>query len=148
MGLLHDKYVTPYAGLWIMVIVSGLVATIGVLGGVTALTGITLASNLGTFILYALICGLTFVAFAGDRGFSFIKHALIPFLGLLVNVVMVLAIFVIGIQSGGVTAQSTYLALGISAAWLVLSVGYLFISSLRRGVSLLPHAQKVHVDDL
>ena len=44
-------------------------------GGVMALTGITLASNLGTFILYALICGLTVVAFVGTEAFSFFKHA-------------------------------------------------------------------------
>ena len=35
-----------------------------------ALTGITLASNLGTFVLYALICGLTVVAFAGRHDFQ------------------------------------------------------------------------------
>jgi amino acid transporter len=148
MGLLHDKYATPFMGLVIMVVVSGIVGSIGVLGGVVALTGITLASNLGTFFLYALICGLTYVAFAGDRGFNFIKHAIIPFLGLVTNVVMVLGIFVIGIESGGSTAQSTYLALGISVGWLVLSVGYLLIISRRKGTALMPHAQKVNVEDL
>ena len=40
---------------------------------------------------------------------------------------MVLAIFVIGIQSGGTTAQATYLALGISGVWLVVSVVYFVI---------------------
>ena len=81
MGLLHDKYATPFWAVVIMVIVSGIIGTIGVLGGVVALTGITLASNLGTFILYALICVLTTVAFAGDSAFSFFKHAIIPVLG-------------------------------------------------------------------
>jgi amino acid transporter len=138
MGLLHEKYATPFWGVVIMTVVNGVVATIGVMGGVMALTGITLASNLGTFVLYALICGLTYVAFAGDKGFSFVKHALVPFLGLLVNVVMVLAIFVIGILSGGMTAQSTYLALGISAAWLLLSVVYFVVTSLRSGRAIVP----------
>jgi amino acid transporter len=141
MGLLHDKYATPFWGVVIMTVVNGVVATVGVMGGVMALTGITLASNLGTFVLYALICGLTYVAFAGDKGFNFIKHALVPFLGLIVNVVMVLAIFVIGILSGGVTAQSTYLALGISAAWLILSVVYFVVTSLRSGRSIVPSAE-------
>jgi APA family basic amino acid/polyamine antiporter len=148
MGLLHDKYATPFMGLLIMVIVSGIVGSIGVIGGVVALTGITLASNLGTFFLYALICGLTFVAFAGDSGFNFIKHALVPFLGLVANVIMVLGIFIIGIESGGATAESTYLALGISAGWLVLSVGYFIFMSRRRGTAVLPHAQRVNVEDL
>lgn len=143
MGLLHDQYATPFMGVVIMVIVSGVIGTVGVLGGVMALTGITLASNLGTFVLYAMICGLTFVAFAGDKGFSFIKHAIIPFLGLIVNVIMVLAIFIIGIISGGATALATYLALGIAAAWLVVSVLYLVITSRSKGQAILPAAHEM-----
>jgi basic amino acid/polyamine antiporter, APA family len=147
MGLLHDKYATPFMGVVIMVIISGIVGTIGVLGGVMALTGITLASNLGTFVLYALICGLTIVAFAGDKAFSFFKHAIIPVLGLIVNVVMVLAIFIIGIMTGGVTTQATYLALGISAAWLVVSVAYFVITSSRKGQAILPAAHEMIVNE-
>lgn len=143
MGLLHDKYATPFMGIVIMVIISGVIGTIGVMGGVMALTGITLASNLGTFVLYAMICGLTVVAFAGDKGFSFLKHAIIPILGLIVNVVMVLAIFVIGIMSGGTTTQATYLALGISAVWLIVSVAYFVITSARKGQAILPSAQEM-----
>ena len=103
-----------------------------------ALTGITLASNLGTFVLYALICALTVVAFAGTAAFSFFKHGIIPVLGLIVNVVMVLAIFIIGIMSGGATAQATYLALGISGGWLVVSVVYLVVTSARKGQAIVP----------
>jgi basic amino acid/polyamine antiporter, APA family len=138
MGLLHDKFATPYMGVWMMVIVSGLVATVGVVGGVTALTGITLASNLGTFVLYALICALTIVAFAGTVGFSRLKHAIIPSLGLIVNVVMILAILIIGIISGGATAKATYLALGVSAGWLVVSLAYFVIKSARTGKAIVP----------
>lgn len=146
MGLLHDKYATPHMGLLIMVGVSGLIATIGVLGGVTALTGITLASNLGTFFLYGLICALTTVAFIGDTTFNFIKHAMIPFLGLVTNIVMALAIFIIGIQSGGATARSTYLALIITFGWLGVSVIYFIVSSIRKGQSILPAASKVSIE--
>ncbi|MFZ6027511.1 MAG: APC family permease [Chloroflexota bacterium] len=138
MGMLHEKYATPYVGVVIMVIVSGLVATIGVAGGVTALTGITLASNLGTFVLYALICGLTFVAFNGNAEFDPFKHAVIPFAGLVANVIMVLAIFIIGILSGGTTAQATFLSLGIAAAWLTLSVVYFIVNSRRTGKAIIP----------
>jgi len=147
MGLLHDQYATPYYGVVIMVIISGIIGTIGVVGGVMALTGITLASNLGTFVLYALICGLTIVAFVGTAAFSFFKHAFLPTLGLIVNIVMMLAIFVIGIISGGVTAQATYLALGISVGWLVLSVAYLFITSARKGQAIIPSAASMIVKE-
>ncbi len=142
MGLLHDRFATPYMGVLIMMVVSGIIGSVGVIGGVVSLTGITLASNLGTFALYALICGLTFVAFAGAAGFSLVKHAVIPFLGLIVNLLMVLAIFVIGIQTGGTTAAATFLALGISAVWLLLSLSYFVIRSLRSGRAILPAAKE------
>jgi basic amino acid/polyamine antiporter, APA family len=148
MGLLHDKYATPFYGVWIMVIISGIIATLGVLGGVVALTGITLASNLGTFILYALICVLTTVAFAGDSAFSFLRHAIIPVLGFIANLIMVLAIFVIGVQSGGATAQSTFLALSVSGGWLAISLGYFLVSSARKGAAILPQTQKISAEDL
>jgi hypothetical protein len=130
-----------------MVVISGIIGTVGVLGGVMALTGITLASNLGTFVLYALICGLTMVAFMGNSAFSFFKHALIPTLGLIVNVVMVLAIFIIGVISGGSTAQATYLALAISVGWLVLSVAYLVITSARKGHAIVPTVASMAVKE-
>ncbi|HEX9077854.1 MAG TPA: APC family permease [Anaerolineae bacterium] len=138
MGLLHDEFATPYVGVAIMVVVSAVIGSIGVVGGVMALTGITLASNLGTFVLYALICGLTVVAFAGGKEFNSFKHGVIPFVGLIANIVMVLAIFIIGILSGGITAQATYLALGISAGWLILSVIYFVANSARQNRAILP----------
>ena len=143
MGLLHDEYATPMMGIIIMIIVSGVIGTIGVLGGVVALTGITLASNLGTFILYALICGLTIVAFSGKADFNFFKHATLPILGLIGNVILVLTIFIVGIISGGSTAQETYLALGISAIWLVASVVYLLVTSSQKGQAIVPAAHEM-----
>ncbi len=147
LGILHEKYATPYFAVILMVIVSGIIATIGVLGGVIALTGITLASNLGTFILYALICGLTMVAFVGCRGFHWLRHAAIPVAGLLANLVMVLTIFVVGIRSGGASAGATYLALGISAAWLVFSGIYFLVTSLRSGKAILPAEIALTLDE-
>jgi basic amino acid/polyamine antiporter, APA family len=138
MGLLHGKYATPYFGVIIMVIVSAIIGAIGVAGGIVALTGITLASNLGTFVLYALICVLTVVAFIGRQEFNVFKHGIIPGLGLIVNVIMVGAIFIIGISSGGDTAKATYLALGIALLWLVVSVAYFIISSRQQGKHIIP----------
>ncbi|MGA7194771.1 MAG: hypothetical protein WBW94_14180, partial [Anaerolineales bacterium] len=143
MGLLHDAYATPMMGIIIMIIVSGVIGTIGVLGGVVALTGITLASNLGTFLLYGLICGLTVVAFSGKADFSFFKHATLPILGLIGNIILVLTIFIVGIITGGSTAQETYLALGISAIWLIASVLYLVLTSARKGHAIVPAAHEM-----
>jgi len=141
MGLLHGKYATPHMGVVVMVIVSAIIGSIGVLGGAVTLTGVTLASNLGTFVLYGLICGITFVAFAGRSEFHRIRHAAIPFLGLIANVIMVLAIFVIGITSGGTTAQATYLGLGISGVWLIISVIYFVVTSRQSGKAIVPSVE-------
>ncbi len=138
MGLLHGRFATPYAGVVIMVIVSAIIGAVGVAGGAVALTGITLASNLGTFVLYAMICGITVVAFMGKVDFNALRHLIVPVLGLIVNVIMVLAIFVIGLQSGGTTAQATFLSLGIAGIWLLISVIYFVISSRQRGVHIVP----------
>jgi basic amino acid/polyamine antiporter, APA family len=138
MGLLHGRFATPFMGVVAMVIVSAVIGSLGVAGGVVALTGITLASNLGTFVLYALICGITIVAFAGRFDFSLVKHAIIPVLGLIANVGMVLAIFVLGLQAGGTTAQATFLAIGFGAIWLAVSVLYFIISSRRKGQAIVP----------
>jgi amino acid transporter len=143
MGLLHDEYATPFMGIVIMVIISGIIGTVGVLGGVVALTGITLASNLGTFILYAMICGITIVAFSGKVDFSFFKHSIIPILGLAGNIVLVLTIFIVGIITGGTTAQATYLALGIAGIWFIISVLYLMITSAQKGQAIIPAAHEM-----
>lgn len=138
MGLLHGKYATPYMGIVVMVIVSAIIGSIGVAGGVTYLTGITLASNLGTFILYGLICILTFVAFVGRQEFNLLKHGIVPVAGLLLNILMVLVIFVVGITSGGATAEATYMALALSGAWLAVSVIYFVVSSRQKGKAIIP----------
>jgi APA family basic amino acid/polyamine antiporter len=132
MGLLHGKYATPHVGIWIMVAVCAVIGSVGLVN-VTALTGTTLASNIGTFVLYAVICGVTFVSFAGRKEFHSIKHALIPGLGLIGNVGMLLAILVIGLTAGGVSTQATIMAIGITVGWGLISVAYLAYNSRKQG---------------
>jgi amino acid transporter len=138
MGLLHDKYATPHMGVLVMVIISAVIGSVGVLGGVVTLTGITLASNLGTFALYGIICVITIVAFGGKKEFNIFKHGIIPALGLMGNLLLVGVIFIIGIIAGGDTAKETYIALVVSAAWLLISVAYFLISSRRKGIAIIP----------
>jgi amino acid transporter len=140
MGLLHDKYATPHMGVLIMVIISAVIGSVGVLGGVVTLTGITLASNLGTFALYGLICVITIVAFGGKKDFNFFKHGVIPVLGLAGNLLLVGVIFIIGIITGGDTAKETYIALIVSLAWLLISVAYFLISSKSKGIAIVSAA--------
>ena len=49
LSALHGKYATPHVGIWIMVAVCAIIGSVGLIN-VTALTGTTLASNIGTFI--------------------------------------------------------------------------------------------------
>jgi len=142
MGLLHDKYSTPHMGVLVMVIISAIIGSVGVLGGVVTLTGITLASNLGTFALYGLICIISIVAFKGKGGFHPIKHGVIPVLGLLGNLLMLGVIFVVGIVSGGDTAKATYLSIGVALAWLLISVAYFIINSKQKGLAIVPEGGK------
>ncbi len=137
MGALHGKHATPYVGVWILVAVSAILGAVGVVN-VTALTGITLASNIGTFVLYALICGLTFIAFAGREEFHSAKHALIPMLGLLGNIAMLAGIVVIGLRTPGVSAAATKFALCVTAGWGGISAVYLMLNSRKQNRAVLP----------
>ncbi|HVN49673.1 MAG TPA: APC family permease [Bacteroidota bacterium] len=141
LGALHERHATPHVGVWILVAVSALIGSVGVLN-VTALTGITLASNIGTFVLYALICFLTFVTFAGREEFHSIKHAVIPFLGLIGNVGLLIAVVLIGLGTPGVSADATQIALWITAGWGIISFVYLILNSRKSGKKIIPVAKE------
>jgi APA family basic amino acid/polyamine antiporter len=81
-----------------------------------SLLAVTLASNFGTFILYALSCVLCMVAYHKHPNFSLIRHGLIPVFGLLANVAC-MAFYVIGPKMGYGTPHEPLIALAIAAAW-------------------------------
>ncbi len=88
LGLLHGRYATPHRSLWILVAVSCVIAAIGV-QSVVGLTGITLASNLGTFVLYGLTCVWTIIAFVERHDRHMFWHLVVPVLGVIRNCMMV-----------------------------------------------------------
>jgi len=137
LGSLHERYVTPHFGVWMLVAVSAVIGSIGVLN-VTALTGITLASNIGTFVLYALICLITIVTFMGGSNFSVVKHSIIPGLGFIGNIGLLLAIIIIGLSTPGVSQDATKIAIYITCAWGVVSVLYFVLNSKRSGRYIIP----------
>jgi basic amino acid/polyamine antiporter, APA family len=134
-GLLHGRFATPHVAVIAMIVVSAIIGMIGVVSVVT-LTGITLASNLGTFVLYALTCLWTVIAFAGRPDFNFIKHGVVPLLGLLANIVMLVTIFSVGFVGGGDSQTESLIALGFAAVWILASGVYLVLSNRRTGRSL------------
>jgi amino acid transporter len=147
LGLLHGNYATPHTAVWAMVVVSAIVGIIGVISVVT-LTGITLASNFGTFVLYALTCLWTIVAFHGRAEGSVLKHIVVPALGLLANIAMLVIIIGMGFVGGGTSQAESLIALGIAAFWAIVSAVYIGVSSRRSGRSLLaaPSGQPVTAD--
>jgi APA family basic amino acid/polyamine antiporter len=131
MSLLHEKYATPYYAVIFMTVASAAVGIFGSIGGLTALMGIVIASNMGTFLLYAMICILTVIAFAGDTEFRRLRHSVMPVIGSVGNIALVIAVLIIGIVSGGIATKASYIALAIAAGWLVLSIVYIGVSRRR-----------------
>jgi hypothetical protein len=105
-----------------------------------SLLTITLTSNFGTFILYALSCFLCIVAFHKRPDYSFIKHMLIPGFGLIANLVC-MAFYLIGPFGGLGTKMEPLCALGISAAWGFYGAIYFLRTSKRKGKAILLEAR-------
>ncbi len=131
LGLLGRKYATPITATWVLVAVSALIGVIGVFSVVTQ-TGLGIASNLGTFILYALICIWTIIAFWSRPERNIFLHMIIPAVGLVTNLLMIVTIFYLAFAAGGTTAQTGYIALGVAVAWGVVSLIYVVVSSGRK----------------
>src|SRR3989449_3048192 len=130
LGAMHGRFATPHRAIWVLVAVSSVIAAVGV-QSVVGLTGITLASNLGTFVLYALTCMWTIIAFAGRKEYSVLKHALVPGLGLLANVAMLMSILYLYIIGNADAQHEAYICFGIAGAWAVVSALYVIVTSVR-----------------
>jgi len=101
-----------------------------------SLLTITLTSNFGTFILYALSCLLCIVAYHRRHDYSVVRHLLVPGFGLLANVVC-MAFYLISPIFGLGTFKEPLLALGISAVWGIYGAIYFVRSSKAKGKAVL-----------
>lgn len=126
-GMLHPRYTTPYNTVILLSIVCAIIGSAGIIGGMPVLMGIVLASNLGAFLLYALLCLLTVVTFNGDPAFSFLRHLLVPVIGFLVNVGTVILAAKIGFSAGGLISQASWVAWGLAGVWFIVSIIYYFL---------------------
>lgn len=127
LGILHPKYATPYFTVIALSVFSAIIGAIGILGGLPALIGIILASNLGAFALYAILSGLTITAYAGTEEFNTLRHGLLPGLGIILNLGLAIGSLAFGLAAGGVVAQACLVALGLAGLWLVVSLLYYFL---------------------
>ena len=101
-----------------------------------SLLTITLTSNFGTFILYALSCFLCIVAFHKRPDFSFVRHLLIPGFGLAANLIC-MAFYLISPVFGLGTFKEPLLALVISGIWGAYGAVYFIRSSKAKGKAVL-----------
>jgi amino acid transporter len=92
-----------------------------------SLLTVTLASNFGTFVLYALSCITCMVAFHRHPKYSAVRHLFIPLFGLVSNLAC-MAFYVIGPFMGYGTKMEPLLALGVALCWAVYG-GIYFIRS-------------------
>ncbi len=106
-----------------------------------SLLTITLTSNFGTFILYALSCFLCIVAYSHRADRKLLVHILIPGFGLLANLTC-MAFYVIGPFFNLGTKMEPLSALGISAVWGLYGAIYFLRSSKAKGKSVLLESKK------
>ncbi len=108
----------------------------------SSILAVTLTSNFGTFILYALSCFLCIVAFHNRPDYSFVKHLLIPGFGLFANLACMAAYLVVPFLGYG-TWKEPYIALGISGVWGLYGAIYFLRSSKAKGKSILLESKNV-----
>jgi amino acid transporter len=101
-----------------------------------SLLTVTLASNFGTFLLYALSCTLCIVAYHKHPKFSFVRHVFIPLFGLCANLAC-MGFYLVGPFMGYGTKMEPLLALGIAAVWAIYGSFHFLSSSKSEGKSAL-----------
>ena len=138
LGVLHGRYATPHRIIWVLVAFSIIIGWIGVWSNPVGLTGITLASNFGTFALYGLTCMWTIIAFVGTPEFKLVRHVVVPGLGLLANVVMLIAILYLYIIGNADSQNEAKICFVIAGGWAVISLLYVVVTSVRSGRELMP----------
>jgi amino acid transporter len=124
LGWLHGKWATPHGAIIVMTVVA---AALGVFGvnpyQVDNLTQITLASNIGTFLVYGATCIIALIAFASRHDRHLVKHIAIPGIGAAMNIVEMLAVFYIAFSEGvGTTPGNATKALLIVGLWVLLGL--------------------------
>ena len=97
---------------------------------------ITLVSNFGTFILYALSCTLCMVAYHGRPDHNFFRHTLIPGFGLLANLGCMAAYLALPFFGIG-TKLEPYGAVIIACLWGCYGAFYFMKSSKAKGKGVL-----------
>ncbi len=131
LSFIHPDFRTPHMALAALVVAVSIIGIIGV-QSVVGLTGIALASNLGTFILYGLTCVWTIIAFKNRKDFSSLKHAVIPSLGVVVNILMVVAIVYLYLTGNADAKAEAKICFLLAGGWAVVAIAYVALTTVRK----------------
>src|SRR5215472_1151933 len=136
-GFLHGRFRTPHVAVIVLTIISAIIGSYGVIN-IDNLTQVELISNIGTFLLYGMTCIICIVAFAGVTGRNWFSTIVAPFLGAVLNILMLSGVAYYDLFTQGSSyTRDTSIALGFSLAWLVIGFSYLFIRKIVSGVPIL-----------
>jgi len=126
LSALHGRFATPHAGIWVLTALSAVIGIYGV-HTVDNLTQITLASNIGTFLVYGMTCVICLVAFASRHDRHSVKHIVLPGFGALMNIVELLGVVYLAIEGGGTGAQDAIKAIIVVAIWAF--AGFIWVAA-------------------
>ena len=136
LGKLNPRYGTPAIGVWVMTLVSAGIGAFGVIS-LTNLTAVTLLSNFGTFLLYGITCVIAVLAFKNERR-SVMKKYVVPLAGFVANVVMLVAVIWLGVVGGGSTQTAAFMAIAITAIWIIVGFVYFALNSKSKESKIFP----------
>jgi amino acid transporter/nitrogen regulatory protein PII len=135
LSFLHAKNKTPHTTIWVLVVISSIIAAIGV-QSVVGLTGITLASNFGTFVLYGLVCVWTIIAFKDRKDFNILKHGIVPGLGLLLNILMLVGIIYLNLTGTSDNKAEAAICFYIAGGFALISFLYVMVTTVKKNYSM------------
>jgi len=136
-GFLHGRFRTPHVAVIVLTVLSAIIGSYGVLN-IDNLTQVELVSNIGTFLLYGMTCIICVLAFVGVKGRSWFSSIVAPFLGAVLNILMLFGVAYYDLFTQGPSyTRDTSFALGFSLAWLVIGFAYLYIRKLVNGIPIL-----------
>jgi APA family basic amino acid/polyamine antiporter len=145
LGKLNPRYGTPAIGTWVLTAVSAAIGAFGVLS-LRNLTAIMLLSNFGTFLLYGITCIVAVVALSRERR-SILTKYVIPIAGFVANMVMLVAVMWLGFIGGGGTQWAAFVAVAITAIWMLIGFGYFAANSRSRSSRIFPFPGKEVEED-
>jgi APA family basic amino acid/polyamine antiporter len=135
-GFLHGRFRTPHVAIIVLVVVSAIIGSYGVLD-VDKLTQVTLISNVGTFLLYGMTCIICIIAFAGVPERNWFSTLIAPLLGATLNILMLAAILYFAIIGTPSQKTDAIVAGAFSLAWLIIGFAFLYGRKLTTGVGIL-----------